>query len=133
MLALELNERVVAAAAPVGVLPADSRPCFIDRAAAFGRVEESADRTVDRIFLMPEDSFGLAVVVVNTRVAARSDLGRDTKVSGQALKVALFHLDPRIAATVTGTLRTVILDLLCRGAHAVTRLVGRLGSSGRAV
>lgn len=117
MLTLELNERVIAAAASVGVFTAHARPGFVDGAAPLGGVEESANRTVHRIFLMPQDSLGLAVVVVNACVAARSNLGRDTKVAGQALQIALLHLDPGVAATVTGALGTVVLDFFRRGAH----------------
>ena len=106
MLALELQEVVVAALVAVGIFAAHGRAGVVDGAGTLVLVEEHAHRLEDVILAVAQH---LVSVFHLLGEALLRRFGADVEMLGEALDVARLDLDVVVAAAIAGAFRAVAL------------------------
>lgn len=115
MLALEFDEAVVAASISVGIVAANLRAAFVNRAASIRLIEEHAHRFIDVVFAMAQHTNRLIFVSHFAGKLLLRDLDTQTVMLGQALDITRFGFDVVVAATIARTLAAIVSNFLSHG------------------
>lgn len=115
MLALKLDEAVIAARAAIRIIATHLWAAFINRTSTIILIKEHAHRFVHVIFAMPQDADSLAFVNNRFSEPIAGFVGRNAVMFSQANDVARFGFNVVVAAAIAGTFRTVVANFLSHG------------------